>query len=202
MIAIIDYQMGNIFSIKNALERVGADVKVITIPEELDNADGIVIPGVGSFGEAMKHILPFKEKIKGAIDSGIPFLGICLGMQVLFERSQESPKDGLGIINGEVIRLPDNVLVPQMGWNELNLGGSGRDTHLLEGIENGDFFYFVHSYYCVPKELGVIAATTEHGTDIASVITKDNIYAVQFHPEKSGEKGLHILKNFLNIIKC
>ncbi len=199
MIAIIDYGMGNIFSIRNALEKVGAEVKIIAQPKELNNADGIVIPGVGSFGEGMKQLLPFEEKITSAIKDGIPFLGICLGIQILFERSQESPESGFGIIKGEVIRLPDNVLVPQMGWNELNIK---RDTDILEGIEDGDFFYFVHSYHCVPKDKKRVTATTEYGTEVVSVIEKDNIYAVQFHPEKSGEKGLLILKNFLRDVKC
>lgn len=199
MIAIIDYGMGNIFSIRNALEKIGAEVKVITQPEELDNADGIVIPGVGSFGDGMRYLLPFEEKIKNSIKEEIPFLGICLGMQILFEKSQESTENGFGIIQGEVIRLPDNVIVPQIGWNELDIK---RSIALLEGIENGDFFYFVHSYHCVPKDKKRVIATTEYGTEVAAVIAHDNLYAVQFHPEKSGEKGLLLLKNFLDIIKC
>lgn len=199
MIAIVDYGMGNIFSIRNALEKVEAEVKVIALPKELDNADGVIIPGVGSFGEGMKQLLPFEEKITSAIESGIPFLGICLGMQILFEKSQESPDSGFGIIKGGVIRLPHKVLVPQMGWNELNIK---RDIDLLGGIEDGDFFYFVHSYHCVPEDTGVVAATTEYGTDVVAVIAQDNLFAVQFHPEKSGEKGLLLLKNFLRYIKC
>jgi len=199
MIAVIDYGMGNIFSIRNALEKVGAEVKIITQPKELDNADGIIIPGVGSFGNAMEQLLPCEEKITSAIEDGIPFLGICLGIQILFERSQESPESGFGIIKGEVIRLPDNVLVPQMGWNELNIK---KAAGILEGIENGDFFYFVHSYHCVPEDKNGVIATTEYGTEVVAVINQDNIYAVQFHPEKSGEKGLLLLKNFLMNIKC
>ena len=199
MIAVIDYGMGNIFSIRNALEKVGADVRIIAQPEELNDADGIVIPGVGSFGEAMKQLLPFQEKITSAIETGLPFLGICLGMQILFERSQESPESGFGIIEGEVIRLPDNVLAPQMGWNELNIK---RDTDIVKGIEDGDFFYFVHSYHCIPKDKKIVVATTEYGTEVVSIIERDNICAVQFHPEKSGGKGLLLLKNFLESIKC
>jgi len=139
------------------------------------------------------------EKITSAIEDGVPFLGICLGIQILFERSQESPESGFGIIKGEVIRLPDNVLVPQMGWNELNIK---RDTDIVRGIEDGDFFYFVHSYHCVPKDKKIVIATTEYGTEVVSVIERDNICAVQFHPEKSGVKGLLLLKNFLRGIKC
>lgn len=199
MIAVVDYGMGNIFSIRNALEKVGAEVKVITQPEELDNADGMVIPGVGSFGEAMKQLLPFEEKITGAIEAGTPFLGICLGMQILFERSEESPESGFGIIKGEVVRLPDNVLIPQMGWNEIKIRGN---TELLGGIEDGDFFYFVHSYHCVPENQERVMATTEHGGEVVAVIAYGNVGAVQFHPEKSGDKGLLLLKNFLESVRC
>lgn len=199
MIAVVDYGMGNIFSIRNALEKVGAEVKVVTQPRELEGADGIVIPGVGSFGEAMKQLLPFKEEITGAVEGGIPFLGICLGMQVLFERSEESPESGFGLIKGEVVRLPDNVLVPQMGWNEIKITGN---TELLEGIEDGDFFYFVHSYHCAPEDHRGVMATTEHGTEVVAVIAYGDVGAVQFHPEKSGEKGLLLLKNFLGSVRC
>ena len=199
MIAIVDYGMGNIFSIRNALEKVGADVKVTSKAEELRNSDGVVIPGVGSFGDAMKQLLPFEEKIGDSIEDGIPFLGICLGMQILFEKSQESKEPGFGIIPGEVIRLPNNVLVPQMGWNEIEIK---KGIDLLDGIENGDFFYFVHSYHCVPENREMIIAITEYGTEVVAVINRDNIYAVQFHPEKSGKKGLLILKNFLRSTRC
>lgn len=199
MIAIIDYGMGNIFSIRNALLKAGADVEVLTKPERLDSADGIVIPGVGSFGEGMKQLTPYGEGIIGSIESGIPFLGICLGMQVLFGKSQESPERGFGLFKGEVIRLPDNVLVPQMGWNELEIK---KGIGLLEGIVDGDFLYFVHSYHCVPEDKEIVAATVEYGVEVACVINRDNIYAVQFHPEKSGEKGLLLLKNFLDTVKC
>ena len=199
MIAIIDYGMGNIFSIRNALEKVGADVMVISRAEEIDNADGIIIPGVGSFGDAMKQLLPFEKKIRDSIDEEIPFLGICLGMQILFEKSQESKEPGFGIIPGEVIRLPDNVLVPQMGWNEIEIK---KDVDLLDGIDSGDFFYFVHSYHCIPRDKERIVATTEYGREVVAVIAHDNLYATQFHPEKSGKKGLLILKNFLRSPRC
>lgn len=199
MIAVVDYGMGNIFSIKNALGKVGAKVRVISRPDEISDADGVVIPGVGSFGEAMKQLLPYREKIMDAVEAGTPFLGICLGMQVLFERSQENPVNGFAVIKGEVIRLPDNVLVPQMGWNELHIK---KDISLLEGIKEGDFFYFVHSYHCVPRDKEGVVATTKHGTEVVAVIARDNMYAVQFHPEKSGVKGLLLLKNFVGDVKC
>ncbi len=199
MIAIIDYGMGNIYSIRNALENIGSKTKVVTKPHDLKDADAIIIPGVGSFDNTMKGLQPFEEKITNLIEEGILFLGICMGMQALFNKSEEGIGSGFGIIPGKVIRLPDNVLVPQMGWNEIRIR---KETMLLEGIENKDFFYFVHSYHCVPENRDVIAATTEHGIDIVSAITRDNISAVQFHPEKSGEKGLRILKNFIGCIKC
>jgi glutamine amidotransferase len=199
MICLMDYGRGNIYSIRNALENVGAKVKLAQNPDELDDADAIVIPGVGSFGDAMEQLIPFKERIQDSITEGIPFLGICLGMQILFEKSEESREKGFRLIKGDVVRLPDNVLVPQMGWNGLDIR---RDTEILEGIEDGDFFYFVHSYHCIPGDGKIVVATTEYGTEVVSVIDKDNVHAVQFHPEKSGVKGLMLLKNFLGSVKC
>ena len=199
MIAIIDYGMGNIYSIKNAFHKAGVKVEVFENPDRLKDFDGLVIPGVGSFDNTITGLMPFKEKIFEAIDSGIPFLGICMGLQALFDESEEGKKNGLGLIPGKVIRLPDTVLVPQMGWNELSIR---KESKILEGISDGDFFYFVHSYHCVPEENKVIGATTKHGLDICAAIEKDNIAAVQFHPEKSGEKGLEIIKNYSGWVKC
>ncbi len=202
MIAIIDYGMGNLRSIHNALAKVGGNPVIISDSKSLSDldADAVVIPGVGSFGDAMRNLAPFADGLLELVDSGTPLLGICIGMQVLFERSEESDVAGFGLIKGDVIRLPDGVKIPQMGWNELTLHRNNRDSDLLAGIDDGDFFYFVHSYYCVPDDERVIAATTDYGVDMAAVVEKDNIHAVQFHPEKSSKKGLLILKNFVEMV--
>ena len=199
MIAVIDYGMGNLRSIHNALMKVGGNPVIVSDKRDLSDADGVVIPGVGAFGDAMYNLMPFADKLFDLIDSGIPLLGICIGMQLLFEWSEESDCAGFGLLKGDVVRLPEGVKVPQMGWNELTVQS---DTDLLTGIDDGDFFYFVHSYYCVPSDQQIIVATTEYGVDMAAVVEKDNIHAVQFHPEKSSKKGLLILKNFVRMVKC
>ncbi len=204
MIAIIDYGMGNLRSIHNALTTVGGNPVIVSDSDALldTDADAVVIPGVGSFGDAMRNLTPFSDRLFDLVDSGTPLLGICIGMQVLFERSAESDASGFGLLAGDVVRLPDGVKIPQMGWNELTMHRDNRDSDLLAGIDDGDFFYFVHSYYCVPDDERVIAATTDYGVDMAAVVEKDNIHAVQFHPEKSSKKGLLILKNFVEMVKC
>ena len=199
MIAIIDYGMGNLRSIHNALTKVGGDAVIVSDSRDLSDADGIVIPGVGSFGDAMHNLTPFADRLFDSVDSGTPLLGICIGMQVLFDRSEESDSAGFGLLKGDVVRLPEGVKIPQMGWNELTIH---RDTDLLAGIDDGDFFYFVHSYYCVPGDPGIIAATTDYGVDLACVVSKENVHAVQFHPEKSSKKGLRLLENFVEMTKC
>ena len=199
MIAIIDYEMGNLRSIHNALTKVGGDPVIVSDSRDLSDADGIVIPGVGSFGDAMHNLTPFADRLFDSVDSGTPLLGICIGMQVLFDRSEESDSAGFGLLKGDVVRLPEGVKVPQMGWNELTIH---RDTDLLAGIDDGDFFYFVHSYYCVPEDSGIIVATTDYGVDLTSVVSKENIHAVQFHPEKSSKKGLRLLENFVEMTRC
>jgi imidazole glycerol-phosphate synthase subunit HisH len=199
MIAIIDYGMGNLYSIKNAFEKTGADVKIVTDSKGFKDADGIVIPGVGAFDSAMKKIAPLKEDIFEVVKSGTPFMGICLGMQVLFDKSEEGKTKGLGILSGNVVKLPKTVLSPQIGWNELQIK---KNTPLLDGISDGDYFYFVHSYYCAPKDKQVIAATVEYGTDVTAIVVEDNVCGLQFHPEKSGPKGLAILENFRGCVKC
>jgi glutamine amidotransferase len=199
-IAIVDYGMGNLFSIYNALDHVDAEAKIVNDPNELASADGIVVPGVGAFGQCMNHLSRFEKALSKALADGIPMLGICIGLQVLFEKSEESPGvKGLGWIRGKVVKLPEEVMIPQMGWNSLSIK---RPIEILEGIKEGDMFYFVHSYYGLPVDRSVIAATTEHGVNLAAALAKDNLFATQFHPEKSGEKGLKILQNFVRTIRC
>ena len=200
VLKIIDYGAGNLASIKNGFKKSGVDAELISNPGGLENASGIILPGVGSFGDAMEKINEFKPALDSAIKNGIPFLGICLGLQVLFEKSSESPGSmGLGFFKGECVRFNEGLKVPHMGWNNLELTGVNP---LFEGINEGDKFYFVHSYYVSPKDDKIIAAKTDYGVKFASACAKDNIYALQFHPEKSSLKGLEILKNFEKICKC
>jgi len=200
MIAIVDYGMGNLFSIYNALHHVEADPRIVREPEGLAGAEGIVVPGVGAFGRCMDQLSRFGVALSRAREKGTPILGICIGLQVLFEESEESPgARGLGWIKGKVVRLPDGVMIPQMGWNSLSIK---RPVQVLEGISDKDMFYFVHSYYGQPQDRSVIAATTEHGVEVIAAIAKDNLFATQFHPEKSGAKGLKILENFVRSTRC
>ncbi len=200
-IAIVDYGVGNLFSIYNALHHVGGHPERISDPEELARATGVVVPGVGSFGRCMQRLAPFRRSLIEVLERGTPMLGICVGMQVLFERSEESPEEGFGWVEGRVVRLPDTLalLVPQMGWNELRIK---KDAEILDGISDKDRFYFVHSYYCVPQDPSVVAATTDYGLEMTAAISRDNLSAVQFHPEKSGQKGLTILENFVRLTRC
>lgn len=199
-IIIVDYGMGNLFSIYNALEYVGGNPKIARDPEELAGAKGIVVPGVGAFGSCMNQLSRFSDSLLSCFQQGVPMLGICVGMQVLFQESEESPgASGLGWIEGKVVRLPDGVMIPQMGWNSLSIK---HRVEIFDGINEGDMFYFVHSYYGQPRDNSVIAATTDHGVELAAAVHKDNLFATQFHPEKSGPKGLRILKNFVRSTIC
>jgi glutamine amidotransferase len=199
-IAIVDYGMGNLFSIYNALNRVEAQAKIVSEPTALADADGIVVPGVGAFGQCMSSLSRFEDALLKALEEGTPILGICIGLQVLFEESEESPgARGLGWIKGKVVKLPAGVMIPQMGWNSLSIN---RPVEMLDGIREGDMFYFVHSYYVLPIDRSVIAATTEHGVNLTAAVEKDNLFATQFHPEKSGNKGLKILENFVRATRC
>ncbi|ADL57717.1 imidazole glycerol phosphate synthase subunit HisH [Methanothermobacter sp. KEPCO-1] len=197
MIAIIDYGSGNLRSISNAFRKIGADVQVTSSPESINDSDAFVLPGVGAFGSAMDKLENLRDPIIRNIEDGKPFLGICLGLQVLLSESQESPGvRGLDVIPGRVVRIPPGNKVPHMGWNQLV---SRRDSPLLEGVED-EYFYFVHSYHAEPAD-DVVAATTEYGIEMTAAIEADNVYATQFHPEKSGEAGLDILRNFREIIR-
>jgi glutamine amidotransferase len=200
MIAIIDYGMGNLFSIYNGLRRVYDEPRLITVDNipRLKEADGIIVPGVGAFDDGIRNLKPFSESVIELVGSGVPVLGICIGMQVLFEASEEGNETGLGLIPGTVVRLPDTVRVPHMGWNNLRLR---RYSDLLEGITDADYFYFVHSYHCVPRDEECIIASVEYGVQITAVVNKKNLYGVQFHPEKSSKRGLQLLKNFVGICK-
>jgi len=196
MIVIVDYGMGNLRSITKAIEHCGANVEVTRNAEKIEESQALVLPGVGAFKDAIKELSPLANIIK-KYDK--PLLGICLGMQLFFTESEEGGLfKGLDLIKGRVIRLPDEVKIPHMGWNDIEIKGKSR---LLKGIKSGEYFYFVHSYFVVPENNETIKATTNYGVEIPAVIEKENIFATQFHPEKSGEAGLRILRNFVEIVK-
>lgn len=198
-VIILNYGVGNLFGIKNALEKAGVNVKVRSDASVSENIDAIVLPGVGNFRIGSKKLLKIKNRIVNLIENNVPILGICLGMQLFFEKSEESPENpGLNLLDGVVVKFPENVKIPHMGWNTIE---AVRPSELLEGVSEKDYFYFVHSYYAVPKDSSIIIAKTEYGVKFPSVVTKNNIFGVQFHPEKSGESGKKIIKNFLKIIK-
>ncbi|MEK6531318.1 MAG: imidazole glycerol phosphate synthase subunit HisH [Deltaproteobacteria bacterium] len=197
MIAIIDYDMGNLRSVKKAFEKVGCEAVVTRDRNVIMDSGHVVLPGVGAFKDCMKNLQDFGlvEPILRCIEKGKPFLGICLGLQLLFEEGAEfGAHRGLGVIKGKVVRFPKNELkVPHMGWNDVRVE---KDSPLLNGLPTGTYFYFVHSYYAAPEDKGVVLTTTEYGLNFCSSILKDNIMACQFHPEKSQTAGLKVLKNF------
>lgn len=202
MIAIIDYGMGNIHSVKKALELYGAKVKVSSDPKEISSCQKLILPGVGAFGDAMQELerQGLAALIKEQVKNKKPFLGICLGLQLLFEKSEEADKcKGLGIIKGEVRKFPASDLnVPHMGWNQLEKVKSD-ECILLKDVPDGSFVYFCHSYYPEPSDEKTIAATTDYGIPFASALWQDNVYGAQFHPEKSQSVGLQMLKNFVEL---
>lgn len=198
MITIIDYGMANLGSVRKAFENVGAEVRISSRPEDLRNSSHIVLPGVGAFGDAMKNIraIGMDEAIREAIREGIPFLGICLGLQVLFTEGEEKGiHRGLDILPGRVRRFTEG-LVPQIGWNQAHIQ---RDDPLMEGIPDHSYFYFVHSYYVDPEDSRDVIAETDYYINYASIAGRGRVWGVQFHPEKSQEKGLRILRNFAGI---
>lgn len=197
MIAVVDYGRGNLRSVQKALEHVGAEVVVTRDPKRIETADKLVLPGVGAFADCMGNLerFGFVEPILAFISSGRPFLGICLGLQLLFSQSEEfGIHDGLDVVPGRVVRLPQGLKVPHMGWNTVEIWR--EDCPLLKGVPDGSHFYFVHSYYVVPYDLSVVATSTKYGVEFTSMIWKDNIFATQFHPEKSQKLGLTVLENF------
>jgi glutamine amidotransferase len=200
MIAILDYGMGNLFSIYNGLKRVYDQPMLISYDAiaQLKEADGIIVPGVGAFDDCVRNFKPFSEAVIERVESAVPVLGICIGMQLLFEASEEGTEKGLGLLSGTVVRLPGTVRVPHMGWNNLRLR---RDSVLLDGITDADYFYFVHSYHCVPRDEARIIASVDYGVQVTAVVNRNNLYGVQFHPEKSSKRGLQVLKNFVSICK-
>ena len=201
MIASIDYDAGNLKSVEKALQSLGEDVLVTRDRQELLSADKVILPGVGNFGDAMEKLEGFGlvNVIQDVIRQGKPFLGICLGLQLLFERSEEAPGvKGLGILKGEILRIPDGdgLKVPHIGWNSLKLQNQGR---LFAGLEEEPYVYFVHSYYLKAADPQIVKAVTEYGVPIDASVEQGNVYACQFHPEKSSRTGLAILKNFAEL---
>ena len=198
MVVVIDYGMANLGSVRKAFEAVGAETSLVKHPEGLRNVSHLVLPGVGAFGDAMKNIR--KRGLDGAIieaiKNGAAFLGICLGLQVLFTESEEKgTHTGLGLFKGKVRLFPEG-LVPQIGWNQAHIR---REDPLLAGIPDHSYFYFVHSYYVGPEEREHVIAETDYHIDYASIVGRDRVYGIQFHPEKSQQKGLTILKNFMEL---
>lgn len=198
-IAIIDYGMGNISSVKNSFIKAGADIKVTSDPAEIIGASAVILPGVGAYRDAFLNL-----KDRGLVDvinkviGKKPFLGICLGMQLLFDYSLEDGKNqGLGIFRGSVQKIPAGVKIPHMGWNQIDI--KQKSSKMLSGIDSGEYFYFVHSYHAVPDDPSLISSMTEYGTDLVASVEADNIFGFQFHPEKSSTLGQILVKNFIRL---
>jgi len=201
MIAIVDYGMGNLRSVEKGFHKVGVEARVVRDPKAVDDAKAVVLPGVGAFKDCMRNLeeTSLIDAIVRSIRKGKPYLGLCLGLQVLFSESEEfGVYRGLDILPGKVVRFRINLKVPHMGWNTVKVL---RRPPIFSGIDDESYFYFVHSYYVSPDNADVIAGTTEYGLTFASMVWKDNVVATQFHPEKSQEKGLRILKNFGDFVK-
>ncbi|MBQ4145611.1 MAG: imidazole glycerol phosphate synthase subunit HisH [Clostridia bacterium] len=201
MIAIIDYGAGNLRSVQKACEMVGGRAEITSNPEIILNADHIILPGVGAFGDCMHNLnsTGLSQIVHEAIESGKPFLGICLGMQLLFDSSEETlGVDGLGIFPGKIVKIPkqEGFKIPHMGWNSLKFS---KNSPIFHGIGEEPFVYFVHSYYACPDDLSIVSATTDYCGNLSVAISHNNVFATQFHPEKSGNTGLKILKNFVEI---
>lgn len=201
MIAILDYDAGNIKSVEKAMQLLGQEVTITRKRDEILRADKVILPGVGAFGDAMGKICQYGlfDVIHEVVDNGTPFLGICLGLQLLFERSDESPGvEGLGVLKGEILRIPETpgLKIPHMGWNSLEFQNDGR---LFRKLPKESYVYFVHSYYLKAADESIVTAVTEYGTKIHASVEQGNVFACQFHPEKSSDVGIQILKNFVAI---
>lgn len=194
---IFDYGVGNLLSLKTALEKVGLEAAIGTSAKELADADAIALPGVGAFTGAASKLNVVKETLTDKIQSGTPLLGVCLGLQLFFEESQEGPGSGLALFKGNVVGLPNKVKVPHMGWNTLE---PVKQNELFDGISEGSYVYFVHSLYPVPMDEDIVVTKTNYGVAFTSAVASRNIYGTQFHPEKSGDVGLRILRNFAKIV--
>ena len=198
-VAIFDYGAGNIFSLKNSFEKAGATAEVITNFDKPNEYAGLLLPGVGNFDPAIKSINQIsKTGFQDFVNNTTPVLGICLGMEMFFEKSEEGKEKGLSVIDGEVIVLPSFMKVPHMGWNDLEIKKPGK---ILEGVDNGSWVYFVHSYRVKPNSNDVITAESDYGIKVPAVVEQDNYFGTQFHPEKSGPVGKIMIKNFLNVCK-
>ena len=198
-VAIFDYGAGNIFSLKNSLERNDAQVEIITSFDNPDGYSGLLLPGVGNFDPAIKSIRDYsKTSFKEFVNDSIPVLGICLGMEMFFEKSEEGKEQGLDVMNGEVVLLPNEMKVPHMGWNELEIK---KQSALLEGVDNGSWVYFVHSFRAKPNDENLIVANSDYGIKVPAIVEKNNFFGTQFHPEKSGKVGSVMIENFLRVCK-
>ena len=196
MITIIDYKSGNLKSISNGFKKIGEDFQITDDIEIISDAKHLVLPGVGAFGSAMANLEPFRDIINEHINDDKPFLGVCLGQQVLMGESEESPNvGGLDLFKGHCEYLPEGVKIPHMGWNKLKVV---NNSPILEGVD-GEYFYFVHSYHVIPEDDAIIAGVCDYGIDVVASLSQNNLFSTQFHPEKSGKAGLRILKNFVNI---
>ena len=203
MIAIIDYDAGNIKSVEKALLFLGQEAVSTRDPETILSADGVILPGVGAFGDAMEKLNAYglTSVIRQCAHENKPFLGICLGLQLLFDSSEESPGvEGLGILKGRIVRLPGEMglKIPHIGWNDLRFPNPGR---LFQGVQEGAYVYFVHSYYLRAEEESIVTATTDYGACVQASVEKGNVFACQFHPEKSSDVGMQILRNFIRVTK-
>jgi glutamine amidotransferase len=202
MIALVDYDAGNVKSVEKAIEKLGGEYVLTSDPNVIEKADAVILPGVGNFGDCMDKLISrgLDKAIRSFTLTGKPFLGICVGLQLLFEESEESPGvPGLGILNGKIKRFPasEDLKVPQIGWNNV----SSCRGRLFDGIEDGTYFYFVHSYYLDASDPVIVSSKAEYGVTFDSSVESGNVFATQFHPEKSSDAGLRVLKNFLDLVK-